>query len=104
MAENPDEGLPLGPILTPEYLRPTYANFASVGHTPFDFRIVFALLKAPNPGQEMEKAIADQHVSPEAVADLLVPIGVIPGLIAELKENYTRYLDQYGIPGLEQGG
>lgn len=104
MTEIEGEGLALGPISAPDYLRPAYANFASVGHTPFDFRITFAILKALRPGPEMEQAVAEHQVRPEAVADIVVPIGVVPGLISALKENYTMYLDRYGIPGMEQGG
>lgn len=103
MAETDDEGLPVGPILAPDYLRPAYANFANVGHTLYDFRITFALVKAPRPGVEVDQAKVDHHVSPEAVADIIIPVGVVPGLIEALKENYNRYLDAYGFPGMEQG-
>jgi hypothetical protein len=38
----------------PDFLKPTYATFVSVGHTPWDFRFTFALLSAPEEMQDEE--------------------------------------------------
>ena len=95
--------LKVGEIVSPDYLRPIYSNYAMVGHTPYDFRLTFALVKALRPGHEIDEAKAVGEVSPEAVADMVIPLGLVPGLIHALQTNYTAYLDRYGIPGMEQG-
>ena len=104
MAEG-EKGIPLnvGDIVSPDYLRPIYSNFAMVGHTPYDFRLTFALVRALRPGHEVDVAVKAGALSPEAVADLVVPLGLVPGLIHALQTNYTQYLKNYGIPGMEQG-
>jgi len=103
MAEGESTAVILGDIVSPEYLRPTYSNFASVGHTPYDFRLTFALVKALRSGPETDQAREAGKLSPEAVADIVIPVGMVPGLIQALQTNYTAYLKNYGIPGLEQG-
>ncbi|MGY1808556.1 DUF3467 domain-containing protein [Blastococcus sp. SYSU D00669] len=100
MADEQPQSIEIGAMDVPDYLRPTYANFANVGHTPFDFRLTFALLKAPRPGPETAHLAETGTIAPEAVADLILPVGVIPGLIAALRENYEKYLDLYGLPGI----
>jgi hypothetical protein len=103
MAEGEGTRLDLGDVVSPDYLRPVYSNFAIVGHTPYDFRLTFALVKAPRPGSEVDDVLTAGKLSPEAVADMVIPLGMVPGLIHALQTNYTEYLKNYGIPGLEQG-
>lgn len=93
----------IGSVDAPDYLRPTYANYAVVGHTPYDFRLTFAIVKAPRPGLETESAQSSKELHPEAVADMVIPLGMVPGLIQALQTNYSTYLSNYGIPGMEQG-
>lgn len=103
MAEQEQVPIGFGHIEAPEYLRPVYANFANVSFSPYDFRVTFALAKAPRPGPETEAAQSSGNLNPEAVADLVVPVGMIPGLIQALSTSYSQYLTNYGIPGMEQG-
>lgn len=98
-----DIPLSVGDIVSPDYLRPIYSNFAMVGHTPYDFRLTFALVRALRPGPETDQARVAGKLSPEAVADVVIPVGMVPGLIQALQTNYMGYLKNYGIPGLEQG-
>jgi hypothetical protein len=90
----------LGGMESPEYLRPVYANFANVGHTPWDFRLTFALVKSPRPGQETDDVSQAGVLHPESVADIIVPVAIVQGLIAALRQSYEAYLTTYGIPGL----
>jgi Protein of unknown function (DUF3467) len=94
----------IGGMAVPDYLRPTYANYANVAHTPFDFRVTFAVLKAPRPGAETQRVEEAGFIEPEAVAELILPVGVVPGLIAALRESYEKYLDQFGVPGMGRDG
>lgn len=102
MADGDGVQIEIAGMAVPDYLRPTYANFANVGHTPFDFRVTFAIVKAPRPGAEVDAMAASGQIEPEAVADLILPVGVIPGLISALRENYDRYIELFGLPGLDR--
>jgi hypothetical protein len=96
--------LPIGGIRFPEYLRPTYANYVNVNHTPWDFRLTFGVLKSPMPGTEVDQAQQAGAVEPEAVADLILPANLMHGLIGALKQGFDRYIEQYGAPGLNPEG
>jgi hypothetical protein len=97
------ERVDVGDIISPDYLRPQYANFANVSHTPYDFRIVFGLVSVPRTQAEIEKTREAGSLSAAGVADLLLPVGAVPGLIAALTDQYDRYLKTYGLPGLQEG-
>jgi len=93
-----------GGISSPDYLRPIYANYANVGLTPHDFRLTFALLKSPRPGDEQEQVAAEGVLHPEAVADIIVPVNLVQGLITALRSSLEQHLNQYGVPGLTDPG
>ena len=61
-----EKGLPIGSTRMPDYLRPTYANFANVNFTPWDFRITFCVVKTPLPGDEAAAAKVKGYLEPEA--------------------------------------
>ena len=86
----------------PDYLRPQYSNHINVNHTPWDFRLVFSVLRAPLAGDELDQ-IGDT-IRPEAVADILIPANLIHGLIGALQTNFDRYIEAYGAPGLNPEG
>lgn len=96
--------LPIGGIRFPEYLRPIYANYVNVNHTPWDFRLTFGVLKSPMPGTEVDQAQQAGAVEPEAVADLILPANLMHGLIGALQQGFDRYIEQYGAPGLNPEG
>ena len=104
MSSNEEQGVGVGPTDVPDYLRPTYANFVNVNHTPWDFRLMFALVKAPMPGTEQDAAVANQAVHPEAVAEIILPANLMHGLISALQENFSKYLTSFGPPGLDPEG
>jgi hypothetical protein len=56
-----EEKAALGGVESPDYLRPIYANFVNVNHTPWDFRLVFAVLTTPMPGPEREGMGTELH-------------------------------------------
>ncbi len=107
------EGLPddeaelrISGIRFPDFLRPTYANYINVNHTPWDFRVTFAVLKTPAPGTEMEQARQGEVLvtQPEAVADLIIPANLVHGFISALRENFDRYIEVFGAPGINPEG
>jgi Protein of unknown function (DUF3467) len=96
--------LSIGALKFPDYLRPIYANYVTVNHTPWDFRITFGMLKTPLPGAEVEQAQKAGAIQPEAVADVILPANLIHGLISALRENFDKYIEQYGAPGMNPEG
>lgn len=104
MAEENSDQLGIGPVEVPEHLRAHYANFVNINHTPWDFRLVFAVVKAPMPGHEAEAAQAEGSLHPEAVAEVVIPANLIHGLIMALQTNFDRYLEHFGVPGMNPQG
>lgn len=100
-----DEGqVGIGEVQVPDYLRPTYANFVLVNSTPWDFRLVFAIVKSPLPGAEAEQAQATRALRPEAVAEIIIPANLMAAFMTALKQNFDKYLEQFGVPGMDPMG
>lgn len=98
------EQVGIGNVRVPDYLRPTYANYVNVNHSPWDFRMTFCVVKLPVPGEEADSVQESGRISPEAVADIILPANLMHGFIAALQENFSRYLDQFGAPGMDPEG
>jgi hypothetical protein len=92
----------IGPIQVPDYLRPVYANYALVNSTPWDFRMVFALVRTPLPDLRAPDE-APLEVNPDAVAEIIIPANLIAPFLTALKNNFDGYIRLYGPPGLEPG-
>jgi hypothetical protein len=94
----------IGGVNLPEYLRPVYANYVNATFTPWDFRLTFAVLKSPLPGPELDAAREAGSVTPEAVADIIIPANLMAALLTLLQNNFNNYVSRYGVPGMEPGG
>jgi len=94
----------IGGPRAPDYLRPIYANVVNVNHTPWDFRLAFALVRSPLPGAEAAAVETVGEITPEVVADIMIPANLMAGFMTALKQNFDRYLESYGVPGMEPGG
>ena len=72
-----------------------YSNFCSIQNSPFDFTLTFCEM---GPLSERElRAAQDSHVVPAPVrARMVVPVQMVPGLIAALQENYRLYQESFG--------
>lgn len=108
MSEEPI-GIGISGIDLPDYLRPQYANLIEVGHTPWDFRLIFGLLRTPARGQRglenPEQSEGGQvMIAADGVADIIIPANVMYSLIAALRTNFDAYIQQYGAPGLNPEG
>jgi hypothetical protein len=93
----------IGGIDVPEHLRAHYANFLSINHTPWDFRLLFAVVKSPAPGDETDAA-QSRGVRPQAVSEVIIPANLMHGLISAMQGNFEKYLDMYGAPGMDKEG
>ena len=92
----------IGPPAEPDYLRAAYANTVNVNFTPHDFLLAFSLLEiplTPPPG-----GAAPAMIQPTAVAKVVVPATVMHALIGLLRDQFDRYIAQYGAPGMNPEG
>ena len=74
-----------------------YANFFSIQHSPFDFTMSFCDMSPLNE-KDVREAQATSVVKAPVRARLVVPIPLIPGLIAALQENFRLHQEAYGPP------
>jgi hypothetical protein len=74
-----------------------YSNFCSIQHSPFDFTLTFCDMQ-PIGEREVQAAQATEVLRAPVRARMVVPVQVIPGLIAALQENFRLYQESYGPP------
>ena len=80
----------------------SYANFCSISHTPFDFTLSFCEVM-PLSEQDIKNAEAEQTVKAPVRAKIVVPVQLIPNLIAALQEHMRVYGDSYSNTGWNKG-
>jgi hypothetical protein len=74
-----------------------YSNFCSIQHSPFDFTLTFCDMN-PLGEREIQEAQSSHTVKAPIRARLVLPIPLIPGLIAALQENFRLHQEAYGPP------
>jgi hypothetical protein len=74
-----------------------YSNFCSIQNSPFDFTLTFCEM-LPIGERELQEAQATNVVKAPVRARLVVPVQMIPGLIAALEENFRLYQESFGLP------
>lgn len=84
----PDETSPLPRV---------YANFCSIQHSPFDFTLSFCEMP-PLGEQQIREAEASHLVKAPVRARMVVPVQMVPGLIAALQENFRLYQESFAAP------
>lgn len=94
----------VGPPTQPEYLRSVYANHLNVTFSPHDFRFTFSLLEMPLEVPEDAEAGGRIELRPHAVANVVVPASMMHALMSLLQQQFSRYLTQFGPPGLDPEG
>jgi hypothetical protein len=72
-----------------------YSNFCSIQHSPFDFTLTFCEM-LPLGEREIQAAQDSHAVKAPVRARMVVPVQMIPGLIAALQENFRIYQFSYG--------
>jgi uncharacterized protein DUF3467 len=74
-----------------------YSNFCSIQNSPFDFTLTFCEMH-PIGEREIHEAQTTHIVKAPVKARLVVPVQMIPGLIAALQENFRLYQESFGPP------
>ena len=72
-----------------------YANFYAISHTPFDFTLAFCEV-LPLSERDIKNAEAEHIVRAPVRAKIVVPLQVVPNLIAALQEHMRVYSETTG--------
>jgi hypothetical protein len=73
----------------------TYANFCAISHTPFDFTLSFCEVQ-PLSQRDIEAAEAEHVVKAPVRAKIVLPLQVVPNLIAALQEHMKVFAESTG--------
>ena len=73
----------------------TYANFCSIAHTPFDFTLSFCEV-LPLSEKDIRAAESDHVVHAPVRSKIVVPLQVVPNLIAALQEHMRVFSESTG--------
>jgi hypothetical protein len=79
----------------------TYSNFCAISHTPFDFTLTFCEV-LPLSEKDIREAEADHVVRAPVRARIVVPVQVMPTLIAAMQEHLRVYSESTN-PGWPKG-
>jgi uncharacterized protein DUF3467 len=72
-----------------------YSNFCSIQNSPFDFTLTFCEM-LPIGEREIQQAQSTHVVKAPVRARMVVPVQMIPGLVAALQENFRLYQESFG--------
>ncbi len=71
-----------------------YSNFCAIQNSPLDFTLTFCEMLPPSE-QQLREAQSSHVVKAPVKARLVVPVQMIPGLIAALQDNYRGYQESF---------
>ena len=71
-----------------------YANFCAISHTPFDFTLTFCEVQ-PLSEQDVQLAQQEHVVRAPVRVRVVVPVQIVPSLIAALQDQLRTYNDAY---------
>jgi hypothetical protein len=74
-----------------------YSNFCSIQNSPFDFTLTFCEM-FPIGERELKEAQSTHVVRAPVRARMVLPVQMVPGLIAALQENYRLYQESFSPP------
>ena len=74
----------------------TYANFCAISHTPFDFMLAFCEVLSLSEN-DIRAAEADHVVRAPVRSKIVVPLQVVPNLIAALQEHMRVFSETTGM-------
>ena len=72
-----------------------YSNFCAIQNSPLDFTLTFCEMLPPSEKQ-LREAQSSHTVKAPVRARLVVPVQMIPGLIAALQDNFRGYQESFG--------
>jgi len=73
----------------------TYANFCAISHTPFDFTLSFCEVQ-PLSQHDLDAAESNHTVKAPVRAKIVLPLQVVPNLIAALQEHMKVFSESTG--------
>ncbi len=74
-----------------------YSNFCAIQNSPFDFTLTFCEMLPPTEKQ-LREAQTTHVVKAPVRARLVVPVQMIPGLVAALQDNFRLYQQNFNPP------
>jgi hypothetical protein len=74
-----------------------YSNFCAIQNSPFDFTLTFCEM-LPLGEKQLREAQTTRSVKAPVRARLVVPVQMVPGLIAALQDNFRLYQESFGPP------
>lgn len=74
-----------------------YSNFCAIQNSPLDFTLSFCEM-LPLGEKQLREAQESRVVKAPVRARLVVPVQMIPGLIAALQDNFRSFQESYGPP------
>ena len=74
-----------------------YSNFCAIQNSPFDFTLTFCEM-LPLGERDIQQAQASHVVKAPVRARMVVPVQMVPGLIAALQDNFRLYQESFGPP------
>jgi hypothetical protein len=80
----------------------TYANFCAISHTPFDFTLTFCEVQ-PLSEKDIRAAEADHVVRAPVRSRIVLPLQLMPTLVAALQEHMRVYSESTGNPSWPKG-
>ena len=80
----------------------TYANFCAISHTPFDFTLSFCEVQ-PLSQKDIEAAESNHTVTAPVRAKIVLPLQVVPNLIAALQEHMRVFSESTGATWEQKG-
>jgi hypothetical protein len=80
----------------------TYANFCAISHTPFDFTLSFCEVQ-PLSQKDIEAAESNHTVTAPVRAKIVLPLQVVPNLIAALQEHMRVFAESTGATWEQKG-
>jgi hypothetical protein len=81
----------------PADVRRDYANFCAVAHTPFDLTLTFCDVR-PLSERDLQSAESSRVLKAPVVARVVLPFGVVPGLISALQEQMRAIQEAAAVP------
>jgi hypothetical protein len=72
-----------------------YSNFCAIQNSPFDFTLTFCEM-LPLGEKQVREAQASRLVKAPVRARMVVPVQMVPGLIAALQDNFRLYQESFG--------
>jgi hypothetical protein len=98
MAEQKPQALNFTVVPDEESTAPRiYSNFCAIQNSPFDFTLTFCEM-LPLGEKQVKEAQATHVVKAPVRARLVVPVQMVPGLIAALQDNFRLYQESFSPP------